>query len=76
MIHPFPATSEGVLQEATTTDSQQHTTASATIQQENRGGKNFSLYAEFNLFNIWSLMFKIDDVQHGHVAVVAFNTRN
>lgn len=75
MIHPFPATSEGVLQEATTTDSQQHTTASAAVQQENRGGKNLSLYIVFLLFNIWSLVFKID-LQHGHVAFVAFNTRH
>lgn len=36
----FPATSEGVFQEAATTDSQQHTAASTTVQQENGRGKS------------------------------------
>lgn len=40
LFHCFPATSEGVFQEAATTDSQQHTAASTTVQQENGRGKN------------------------------------
>lgn len=42
LFHRFLATSEGVFQEAATTDSQQHTAASTTAQQENGRGKNIT----------------------------------
>lgn len=42
VFYHFPATSEGVFQEAATTDSQQHTAAPTRVQQENRRGKKDS----------------------------------
>lgn len=35
IFHRFPATSEGVFQEAAAADPQQHTAASTTVQEEN-----------------------------------------